>query len=87
MAAVVYLSFDVSIEAWLGIAISLLITKAGLELLFSTVSKLLGERVDPGIISRVEKAANEVEGVEYVSGVVLQDYGPDRLNGSLYVSR
>lgn len=34
----------------------------------------------------MEKAANEVEGVEYVSGVVLQDYGPDRLNGSLYVT-
>lgn len=86
VAAIVYLSFGVSIEAWLGVGIALLITRAGLDLLFTTVSKLLGERVDPKVISQVEKAAGEVEGVEFVSGVVLQDFGPERLHGSLYVT-
>lgn len=86
VAAFIHLFLGTSIEAWLGVGIAMLIIKAGVELLFTTVSKLLGERVDPGIISQVENAAGKVEGVEFVSGVVLQDFGPERLRGSLYVT-
>ncbi|MBP3894738.1 MAG: hypothetical protein J6D34_11965 [Atopobiaceae bacterium] len=86
VAAVIHLSSGVGTEAWLAAAIALLICSTGVKLLFSTVSKLLGERIDPQIISQVEDAASEIEGVKLASGITLQDFGPERLHGTLYVT-
>ena len=83
VAAVIHLSSGVGTEAWLAAAIALLICSTGVKLLFSTVSKLLGERIDPQIISQVEDAASEIEGVKLASGITLQDFGPERLHGTL----
>lgn len=86
VAALVYLFAKVSIEAWLAAVISLLIIKDGVELLIDMVSKMLGERVDSKVPSAIEKAASSVDGVKLASGVVVQDYGPNRLNASLYLT-
>lgn len=44
-AAVVYLAWGISLEAWVGAVISAFIVKAGLEMLWQTLSQILGERV------------------------------------------
>ena len=45
-AAAVYLIFNISLEAWLGAVIAIVIIKAGFDMLKDTLSKILGERVD-----------------------------------------
>ena len=47
VAAAVFLIAGISLEAWLGAVISLVIVKSGIEMLKDTVSRLLGERNDP----------------------------------------
>ena len=47
VAAIIFLLFKVSLEAWLGAVISLVIIKSGIEMLRDTISQLLGERSDP----------------------------------------
>ena len=85
-AGIIYLTTGVMTESWLAAIISLLICKSGVELLLETISKLLGERVSSTIADQVEKEARSVEGVRLASGVVLMDFGPDRLNGSIHVT-
>ena len=41
----VYLAWGISLEAWVGAVISAFIVKAGLEMLWQTLSQILGERV------------------------------------------
>ena len=46
MAAAIYLLFHVSLEAWLGAVIALVIVKSGVGMLGETLSRILGERVE-----------------------------------------
>ena len=55
-AALIYLCSGISLEAWLGSAISLLIVKSGLEMLRDTISKILGERVDKDLALGIKSA-------------------------------
>ena len=44
--AIIFLIFHISLEAWLGAIISVVIIKAGIEMLRDTISQILGERND-----------------------------------------
>ena len=84
-AAVIYLTLGVSLEAWLGAAISVVIIKSGYEILQEALSKILGERVDADIARAVKDATCSVEGVRGAYDLILTDYGPQRLQGSVHV--
>lgn len=86
LAAILYLAFGILVESWLAAGIAVLICKSGLELLVDTLSKILGERMDPGITAKVEREARKVNGVQLASGLVLMDLGPDRVTGSIHVT-
>ena len=86
VAAFFFLRKGISLEAWLGAVISLVIVKAGLEMLSDTLSKLLGERAQPELIVAIKGTVLEVPGVEGVYDLILHNYGPDTFNGSLHVA-
>ena len=46
VAAVLYMKTHISLEAWLGAIISVIIIKSGIDMLKDTLSKILGERAD-----------------------------------------
>ena len=84
-AAAIYLIFHVSLEAWLGAAIALVIVKSGLEMLRDTISKILGERADAQLAREIKET---VAGYPEISGaydLVLHNYGPDAYQGSVHI--
>jgi len=85
IAAVIYLTAGVSLEAWLGTLISILIIKSGAEMVMITVSHLLGEPADVKLAIALKKTVNEFPEVSGVYDLVLHDYGPDNYNGSLHI--
>lgn len=85
VAAGIYLVFGVSLEAWLGAVISLVILKSGVDILREALSKILGERVDADVARAIKDAACSVEGVRGAYDLILTDYGPQRLQGSVHV--
>ncbi|MBR6497222.1 MAG: cation transporter, partial [Methanomicrobium sp.] len=46
VAAIIFITCNISLEAWLGAIISIVIIRSGVEMIRETVSKLLGERND-----------------------------------------
>ena len=46
--------FDVNIDGAVGLIISLVVIKAGVEVLRDAVSPLIGDREDEGLVSRIE---------------------------------
>ncbi len=85
VAAVIFMRFDVSIEAWLGAVISIVIIKAGIEMLRDTISQILGERNDQELVKNIKKTVVAFPGVQGAYDLVLNNYGPDRWNGSIHI--
>lgn len=85
VAAFVFIFTGVSLEAWLGAIISIVIIKAGIDMLREMFSKLIGERADSETTRAVKKTVASVEGVNGAYDLLLEDYGPDRLWGSVHV--
>ena len=84
-AAIVFLLSGLSLEAWLGVVISLLIIKAGIDMIRETISKLLGERVDSELSKQVKQTICETEGVAGAYDLIMNSYGPDRWLASVHI--
>ncbi len=86
IAAVVFLIWHVSLEAYLGVLISFAIIKAGIETLRETISKILGERVDSYLSKDIKRTIiscdKEILGAY---DLVLNNYGPDKHIGSAHI--
>ena len=85
VAAVIFIIFGLSLEAWLGALISLVIIKSGIDMLRETLSRILGERVDSELSQAIKKTISEVPGVGGAYDLILHSYGPDRWQGSVHI--
>ena len=84
-AAVVFLLTHVSLEAWLGAVIALVIIKSGIDLLRQTISEILGQRVDSEIAREVKASVLSVPQVRGAYDLILHNYGPNLLIGSVHI--
>lgn len=85
VAAGIFLTFNISLEAWLGAIISLVIIKAGVDMLKETVSKILGERNDAELAKEIKHTVTSFPGVRGAYDLVLNNYGPDTWHGSIHI--
>ena len=85
VAAGIFMIFQISLEAWLGAVISLVIVKSGIEMLRETVSQILGERNDTELAKAIHDTVVSYPGVEGAYDLVLNNYGPDTWNGSIHI--
>ncbi len=86
ISAVIFLTSGLSLEAYLGVFISVMILRSGFEMMQETLSEILGKRVDGDFVSAVKKTICEDELVEGAYDLILHNYGPDRYIGSVHVS-
>ncbi len=84
-AAAIVLIFHVSLEAWLGAVISLVIIKSGIGMLQETVSRILGERNDAELARAIRETVMSFPEVQGAYDLVLNNYGPDTWNGSIHI--
>ncbi|MBP5166463.1 MAG: cation transporter [Oscillospiraceae bacterium] len=84
-AAIIFLIFRISLEAWLGAVISAVIIKSGIEMLKETISQILGEKNDPELAKSIKQTVMGFPDVMGAYDLVLNNYGPDAWNGSIHV--
>lgn len=85
IAALIYILFNISLEAWLGAIISIVIVKSGLEMLKSTLSQILGQRIHKDLSRSIKQTVCSFDGVYGAYDLVLSDYGPDTYLGSIHI--
>ena len=85
VAAVIYLAFGLSLEAWLGAVISILIIKSGIEMLRDTLSKILGESADADMARSIKETVCSFSGVHGAYDLILHNYGPDTFHASVHI--
>ena len=86
VSAGIMLLWHVSLDGILGALISLVIIKAGFEMLASPVDELLGSRISPELLHDIKQEVLAFEGVHGVFDIILHNYGPNVLIGSLHVN-
>ena len=85
VAAVIFLLTGLSLEAYLGAIISLIIVKSGIEMLRDTLSQILGERADAQLARDIKETVCGFEEVSGAYDLVLNNYGPDDYIGSVHI--
>ena len=85
VAAIIYLTIHISLEAYLALIISLIIIKSGIGMIKTTLSQILGEKPSKDITEAIK---NTVESFPQVNGsydLILNNYGPDIYIGSIHI--
>ena len=86
VSAGIMLLWHVSLDGILGVLISIVIIKAGIEMLASPVNELLGARISQELLHDIKQEVLSFEGVHGVYDIILHNYGPNVLIGSLHVN-
>ena len=85
IAAAVYIFFHISIEAYLGAVIAVIIIKSGFEMLRDTLSKILGESTDAQFARDIKETIISYPEIKGAYDLVLHNYGPESFNGSVHI--
>ena len=85
ISAVIYLKTGLSLEAYLGVLISAVIIKSGIEMIVETVGDILGRRTEPALSDAIKATLCENEQVYGAYDLILHDYGPELLIGSVHI--
>lgn len=84
-SAVIFLLWGISLEAYVGVIISAVIIKAGVEMMIETLNDIIGQRGDPEISKRIKHLVNEEPEVRGAYDLTLFNYGPDKHYGSVHI--
>lgn len=85
VAAIIFKTLHISLEAWLGAIIAIVIIKSAVEMLKDTLSKILGERADAELARDIKKTINAYPEINGVYDMVMHNYGPDSYTGSVHI--
>lgn len=86
ISAGIMLIWNVSLDGYLGVLISAVIIKAGIEMLASPITQLLGASVSAELTRQIKSEILEQEGVQGVYDIIVHGYGPNLSIGSLHIS-
>ena len=84
-SAIIYLLTSVSLEAYVGVIISAIIIKSGLEMLSETLDDILGKRADKELTVKIKRMLNEEEVVRGAYDLIINNYGPNRNYASVHL--
>lgn len=85
VSAIIHTFFFISLEAYVGLVISIVIIKAGIDMMLDTVSDIIGRRADPDLVRRLKEIIVEEPQVMGAYDLILNNYGPDVNFGSVHV--
>jgi len=85
VSALIYMLWNISLEAYVGLIISGFIVKAGIEMLLEPLDDILGHRSDPEVSKEVKRLLTEEPEVYGAYDLVLTNYGPSRNIGSVHI--
>ena len=84
-SAIVFVTTGVSLEAYVGVLISIFIIKSGIEMLKDTLDDILGKRADGDLVKQIKAVLMSEEPVRGAYDLILNDYGPNKHIGSVHL--
>lgn len=84
-SAVIFLLTGISLEAYVGALISVIIIKSGIEMMRDTVDEILGERADKETTRKIKALIKEEPEVRGAYDLIMYNYGPDKNYASVHI--
>ena len=84
-AAIIFIFFEVSIDAYVGVVISLFILKTGVEIMIGSFGDMFGRRSDSDVAKRIKDIVRSEPGVSGAYDLIINNYGPGRDYASIHV--
>ncbi|MBQ2681943.1 MAG: cation transporter [Eggerthellaceae bacterium] len=84
-AALIYLGTGIALEAYVGVIISIVIIKAGIDMLRETLDDILGSRPDADLAQGIKRTVCSDPDVLGAYDLLLESYGPDLTIGAIHV--
>ncbi|MCR4723488.1 MAG: cation diffusion facilitator family transporter [Eubacteriales bacterium] len=75
----------ISLEAYIGVIISVFIIRSGVGIIRETISEIIGQRTDTELSQKVKELICQEDGVFGAYDLFLNNYGPDRYYGSVNI--
>lgn len=82
VAAIINIAWGLKLEGYIGIVISLLIIKSGIEILKDTLNTIVGTRADSDLSKKLKERINEFDEVYGTYDLILHSYGPSKIIGA-----
>ena len=76
--------FDIPVDGWMGVAVSLLVLKAGFDVVRETVDSLMGGRKNPELGKEIISRLMAYEHILGTHDLLIHDYGPGRCFASIH---
>ena len=84
-SAIIYMLFNISLEAYVGVLLAIFIIRAGLELIKESVDNMLGVRIESSLAKSIKRDITKEKDIQGAYDLTLHDYGPDRYSGSVHI--
>lgn len=81
----IYLRTGLLLEAYIGILISIIIIKSGIEMMIETIDEVLGKRVDKNLSDMIKNDILKDDEVLGAYDLIINSYGPDTKIGSVHI--
>ena len=83
--AIIFLVFKLNLDAYAGVFTSLLILKAGFEVLKETISELIGRPGEAELAEKIYKEIRSTDCILNAADMMLHNYGPEAYSGSVNI--
>lgn len=77
--------FDIKIDGYTGVVVSLLVMWTGVNIAKDTLEPLIGEAADPNLCKQIVELVEVYEGVVGTHDLIVHNYGPNRSMASIHV--
>ena len=85
IAILVSMIWQFNIDGYVGCLIAVFIIKAGIGILFESISNVMGVRPDSAITKEIKATIKSLDEVSGAYDLIIHNYGPDKAIGSVHV--
>ena len=82
---VVYRVFDINIDGFIGLGVSVFILYSGMQIANETISPLIGAKADQELCQKLDQLILRHPGILGIHDLLVHDYGPGRCFASVHV--
>ncbi len=85
ISILIFYFFEINLDGWFGVAVSLFIIINGIKLMKETISPLIGEAPSPEFTKSITDKIKSYEGILGVHDLVIHSYGPLKTYVTIHV--
>ena len=85
LSTVLFLVTGINLDAWMGLAVSVMIVIAGLKIMNETKNSILGEAPSEEIVDRIRSVIAEYPEALGLHDLVVHNYGPGKVIASMHI--